>query len=101
MKIPNNIKIGWRDYTVEFIEERIDEDEELLDGEIDFSNHIIYINNDLLNEDEKIVTFLHEIIHGVFQSQGHSEWGSNEDLIEAVSEGLFLVMKDNPRVFSD
>jgi len=100
LKIPNNIKIGWRDYTVEFIEERIDEDEELLDGEIDFSNHIIYINNDLLNEDEKIVTFLHEMIHGIFYSQSHLEWGDNEELVGAVSEGLFQIIKDNPRLFN-
>ena len=100
MKIPKQIKIGWRDYSVEFTEERIDEEEgELLDGEIDFLNHIIYIDNNLYYEDEKVIAFLHEVIHGIFHYQCHSDWCNNEDLVEAVSEGLFQVMRDNPKLF--
>ncbi len=100
MKIPKTIKIGWRTYTIKFVDERRDEKGEFLDGEIDFTNHIIYIVNNLLS-DEQTVTFLHEIIHGVFYSQCHSDWGDNEDLIEGVSEGLFQLMKDNPKLFEN
>lgn len=99
MKIPKTIKIGWRTYTIQFTEERRNEKGDLLDGQIDFTNHVIYIYKNLPFEDEKIVAFLHEIIHGIFFSQGHSEWGDNEELVEAVSEGIFQVMSDNPNLF--
>lgn len=43
MKIPKTIKIGWRIYEVKFINEEIrDKNGDLLDGQIDFNNHIIY-----------------------------------------------------------
>jgi len=100
MKIPKQIKIGWRIYTVEFVEQWRDEKGELLDGFIDFTNHIIYINNSL-NEDEQKVTFLHEVQHGIFYSQSHLEWGDDEELVGAVSEGWYGVMKDNVKLFSD
>lgn len=99
MKIPETVKIGWRNYTVKMIDERRDETGQILDGEIDFSNRIIYIDK-TQNIDEQIVVFLHEVVHGIFKSQCHSDWGDNEDLIEAVSEGIFQLMKDNPKLFS-
>jgi len=99
MKIPENVKIGWRNYLVKMVEERRDEEGELLSGQIDFTNHIIYIDNNL-NIDEQIVSFLHEVVHGIFYSHCHSDWGDNEDLVESVSEGLFQIMKDNPKIFS-
>jgi len=101
MKIPKTIKIGWRDYAIKFVDERRSEEGELLDGEIDFLNHIIYIDNNLFQEDEKVIAFLHEVIHGIFHNQCHSDWCNNEDLVEAVSEGLFQLMRDNPKLFSD
>jgi Zn-dependent peptidase ImmA (M78 family) len=100
MKIPKTIKIGWRTYTIKFVEQWRDETGELLDGFIDFNDHIIYIN-DNLNEDEKVVTFLHEVEHGIFYSQGHLEWSENEELVTSISEGAFQLMKDNPKMFSD
>jgi len=101
MKIPKTIKIGWRTYKVEFVDERRDETGNLLDGQIDYSNRIIYIDKNLPNEDEKIVTFLHEIVHGIFNSKNHPEWDDNETLVEAVSEGIFQIMKDNPKIFNE
>jgi len=101
MKIPKNIKIGWRDYKVKFVEERRDEKGDYLDGEIDFLNHIIYIDDNLPSEDEKVIAFLHEVVHGIFNSQCHSDWCDNEDLVEGVSEGLFQLMRDNPKIFND
>ena len=44
MQIPNNIKIGWRNYTIEFVDE-IDED--LSNGEINFNEQNIKINKNI------------------------------------------------------
>ena len=98
MQIPNNIKVGWRNYTIEFVDE-IDED--LSNGEINFNEQNIKINKNIKSIDEKNFTLLHEIIHGIFYSQGHSEWNDNEDLVDAISEGLFQVIKDNPKLFKN
>lgn len=100
MKIPQSIKIGWRNYIVKFCEDRRDEEGNLLNGEIDYTNHVISIDKNIINEDEKIVTFLHEMIHGIFHNQGHLKWRDNENLVCAVSEGLFQIIKDNPKVFN-
>jgi len=99
MKIPNNVKIGWRNYTVKMVEERRDETGQVLDGEIDFVNHIIYVDK-TQDSDEQIIAFLHEVVHGIFNAQCHSDWRDNEDLVEGISEGLFQLMKDNTKIFS-
>jgi hypothetical protein len=99
MKIPSTVKIGWRIYKIEMVEERRDEKGNLLNGEIDFTNHIIYIDKNI-SEDEKEVTFLHEVRHGIFYGQGHLKWSENEELVSAVSEGSLQLMKDNPKLFT-
>lgn len=99
MKIPATVKIGWRNYTIKMVEERRDETGQILDGEIDFANQLIYIDKNQ-NMDEQIVAFFHEVIHGIFKNQCHSDWGNNEDLVEAISEGLFQLMLDNPKLFT-
>jgi len=99
MKIPQNVKIGWRDYIIKSCEDKRDEGGNLLSGEIDYTNHIISIDKNL-SEDEKIVTFIHEMTHGIFHNQGNLKWRDNENLICAVSEGLFQVIKDNPGIFN-
>lgn len=99
MKIPQNIKIGWRNYIIKMCEEIRDENGDLLNGQIDFTNHIICIDKNI-NIDEQVVAFLHEVGHGIYKSQCHSEWGDNEDLVEAFSEGLFQLMRDNPKLFA-
>ena len=100
MKIPKTVKIGWRNYTVKFIDERRDEKGNLLDGEIDLTNHFIYIDETIANEEEKMIVFLHEVVHGIFHNQRHNKYGNNEELVEAISEGLFQLVRDNPNLFS-
>lgn len=99
MKIPESVKIGWRNYIVKTVDERRDDKGDYLSGQIDFNTHIIYLDRNL-NDDEKAVAFLHELIHGIFNSHCHSDWTDNEDLVESVSEGLYQIMKDNPKLFT-
>jgi len=101
MKIPKNIKIGWRNYTIEYGEERRDEKGNLLNGEIDYTNHIIYIDKNIVDNKEKIITFLHETVHGILYSQGHLKWAENEELVSAISEGWFQLIEDNTKLFND
>lgn len=98
MKIPKTIKIGWRTYTVKFVSDLVGDNGEILYGETDFTNYIIYINKDI-NKYEQEVTFLHEVKHCIYHSQGQIEWRDNEILISANAEGLYQFIRDNPKVF--
>ena len=99
MKIPQYVRIGLRDYEVRFVDGRRDEKGDLLDGQIDFSNRIIYLDQNIIYEDEKFITFLHEVVHGIFHNYCNSKWNNNEDLVECVAEGIFQLVKDNPNLF--
>lgn len=99
MKIPSSVKVGWRNYSIEFGEERRNIKGEPISGEIDVLNHIIYIDKNIYDK-EKVLTFLHEVVHGIFYSQGHLKWSDNEELVSAISEGLFQLMNDNPKLFT-
>lgn len=98
MKIPKTIKIGWRNYTVKLVEDLQDDNGTPLNGQTDFTNHIIYIDKDI-QENEKLVTLLHEIQHCIYHAQGNCDWRDNEILVSANAEGFFQLMKDNPKVF--
>lgn len=99
MKIPNTIKIGWRNYLIKKCSDRRNDKGQLLAGQINYDDHIIYLDDDVVHPKQQQLSFLHEVIHGIFQMQGQSEWRTNEDLVEAISEGLFQVIDDNPDLF--
>lgn len=93
MTIPEKIKIGRKIYTVEQGERRPHPDGTLC-GEIDSINGTIYLY-DKLDGDDKVVTLLHEIIHGICFQRGQE---ISEGLIDAIAEGFFLLFKDNPEL---
>lgn len=100
MQIPDKVKIGWREYLIQKYGARRNTNGDLLCGEIDYVKHTIYLNNEYSEEQMK-VTLLHEIMHGIFNREGHTDWRENEDLIDAIAEGLFELLKDNPELFKE
>ena len=98
--IPNKVKIGWREYTVEQSEHRSGDGGGDLYGEINYEGQKIYIY-DKLTPDNKVVTLLHEIMHGIFYISGHEKWRKDEGLIDCISENLYQVIKDNPDLFKE
>ena len=100
MKIPDKVKIGWRTYEVEQDEHRSADNGGDLYGEIKYEEGKIYLY-DKQSEENKNVTLLHEIIHGIFFMTGHSDYRTNEDLITLLSENLYQVLKDNNLYFGD
>jgi hypothetical protein len=96
--ISDKVKIGWREYIIKQGEHRTADNGGDLYGQIKYDDNEIYLY-DKQTEENKHVTLLHEIIHGIFYMSGHSEWRGNEDLIECVSEGLYQVIRDNPGIF--
>jgi len=99
MNIPEKVKIGWREYEIVQGEHRTGADGGDLYGEISYENNKIYIY-DKLDADNKAVTLLHEIIHGIFYLAGRTDNRNDEGLIECLSENLYQVIKENPKIFA-
>jgi Zn-dependent peptidase ImmA (M78 family) len=100
MKIPKKVKIGWREFQINENEGKRDDNGSLLDGQISYEERTIYLNKDYGIEQEK-VSLLHEIMHGIFNKQGHSEWRTDENLVDAIAEGLYELINDNPELFKE
>lgn len=90
----DNIKIGVIDYKVSY-PEVIYEDERFKQlGRIKYDDETIEILKELKGLPQR-VSFLHEVIHGIFNNAGQQE-AQNEGLIEALSYGFMQVIRDNP-----
>ena len=97
MNIPETVKIGWRNYTVTQGEHRAGDNGGDLYGEISYEKRKIFLY-DKMDEDERNVTLLHEIAHGILYNMG-SVLRTDENFITAFSENLYQVIKDNPNMF--
>jgi hypothetical protein len=98
MNIPESVKIGWRTYKINQAEHRTGEGGNDLYGEIEYGQNTIYLY-DKLDDENKAVTLLHEIIHGILYLAGRGE-RKDEELIICLSENLYQVIKDNPDLFA-
>ena len=98
LNIPETVKIGWRNYTITQSEHRTGDGGGNLLGEITYEKRQIFLY-DKLDEDEKSVTLLHEIAHGILFNMG-SELRTDENFITAFTENLYQVIKDNPNMFT-
>jgi hypothetical protein len=107
MKIPDTLKIGGHNYTVKYpyhFQDRGDicgqHDGTMKEIKIDDSDPWTHSGR---NETGIAVTFLHEILHAVDQITGHEifKGDEGEKRIEAISEGLFQVLRDNKLRFDE
>ena len=91
----NNVKIGHKQYTIEKPEE--------MDGDLcgfhDYKKAKIKIDNSL-DQYDKNLTFIHEIIHGVCCRVDLRALNEDEHSIELLALGLFEAIKDNPHIFT-
>ncbi|MGN6710713.1 hypothetical protein [Anaerocolumna jejuensis] len=97
MKIPENVRIGGIKYEVKY-EERLNNGTSLAYGHIDYDRAIIRLASDLQSEQGECQTLLHEILHGISK---HFELDieSDENTIDALARGLYMVIADNPEMF--
>ena len=98
MNIPEKVKINWRTYSVEQGEHRAADNGGNLYGEIVYENNKIFLY-EKLDQSEKEVTLLHEIIHGLLYFMGKDDLRNDEAFVTAFSENLYQVIRDNPEVF--
>jgi len=102
MNLPNKIKIGGHQYKIVFpyvFTERFDQC-----GDHDSSTKTVRIADNEYNvkraDSSIIVTLIHEILHAIDQTTGHDMFRGNEGEkhIEALSEGIYQVLTDNPNL---
>jgi len=104
MKIPKTIKIGGHQYKVIFpyiFTERFD-----MIGDHDPMVKVIRIaevdGNLKIADSAIVVTLIHEILHAIDRNSGHNMFvgGEGEEHIKAISEGIYQVLADNPKLVS-
>jgi hypothetical protein len=98
VKIPDNVRIGGVDYAVKY-EERLNNGSQLAYGHIDYDKAVIRIDSSLKEHQGKCQTLLHEILHGVAKLF-ELEVETDEDTIDKLAKGLYMVISDNPTLFA-
>lgn len=94
MKIPESIRIGGVEYTVQFVPDLVI-GTELCYGYICFDDSSIQIlENRDMGHQRQSVTLWHEILHGIREHSGmHIE--DEEAIVEMFSKGIYQVLQDN------
>lgn len=97
MKIPKKIKIGWKEYAVMRIKPNCNFSlkENPPCGQIFYDELEIRINSEYCKESQN-QTFIHEAVHGISEMYG---LGFDEKTVEIFSNGLYALIKDNPKLF--
>ena len=94
MKIPQQVKIGGKNYTVEQTN-NLHLGRKHYSGEVDYENLVIRI---CLNAKETMeTTLLHEILHAVHTFLGYSN--HNEKRISELANTLYMIIQDNSEMF--
>ncbi len=96
MQIPEKVKIGGVIYDVV-------ETENLTLG-MDYNAEILYasqkINLRPMSEAQKQRTFLHEVLHGIYDNLGNYKDRDNEKRIDELAGALYALIVDNPEMFA-
>lgn len=100
MKIPDSVRINGVDYDV-FFTKHLNDGSHMCYGYINFEQSTIEINSDRGAHQHQCITLLHEIIHGIFHSQGMDNVENEEEVVQAISRGLYQVLQDNAGKFYD
>jgi len=100
MKIPNKIKIGGHFVNVNKVD-----DMPKMNGNMGSSwnsYNSIRVNTNY-PESQQAVTLLHELLHHILQNLGHAskEGIHTETNVEAISQALFQVLRDNKLDFRE
>lgn len=100
MKIPDKIRIGGVDHLIKKVPDLIHE-YKIAYGQIDYDSHEIRINPNLSDDQGQCQTLLHEMLHGLTRFLGMDKLNHDEDSIDKLANGLYMIIKDNPDMFKD
>ena len=89
------VKVGPVIYSVEYVKD-LQDDGRPLDGQIDHGLAAISIKENM-NEQVKVQTLLHEIIHSIEAQTGRRR-ELKEAMIDALAFGVYQVIRENPQL---
>ncbi len=102
MNKPNNVKVGWKDIRIEYIEPQFERNNADFWGQFLSRKGVIEIQKEIQGDD-LANTLLHEMLHAiVYASSLNSEGGALEDhkdeeqTVNSITNHLMAVIKDNP-----
>ena len=94
MKIPKQVKVGGKTYTVEITDK-------LTLGSANYSGEIDYMSLEIRicpsAEGKMQADFIHELTHAIADHLGYSN--HDEKKIDELANALFMVIQDNPEIF--
>lgn len=93
MQIPKKVKIGALEYKV-IVTNDISLGCEYA-GEILYREQIIHIRP--MEKQRMEATFLHEVLHGVYENLGYKD--HDEKPVDELAHALHALISDNPKVF--
>lgn len=94
MVVPKKVKILYKEYTVESVNNLHNESADLY-GQIHYLPEKIYLNSESLEEQKK-ATLIHEVVHGLDDMYGI---GLKEKQVEKLGNALYMLIRDNPGMF--
>ena len=94
----NKVKIGFKEYEIVKKEEVVHLPNECY-GKIDYDREKIEIATKF-NQKQQNATFLHELMHGIFDKLDLVELNNNEQIVNQVASTLYEVILDNPHIFT-
>lgn len=97
MRIPEQARIGFKDFHVNMIDGNVISDYKVCYGNIEYDNGNINISA-LHSEDQQNCTFIHECLHGIDEV---FEIGLEEEQVRKLAKGIYTFIKDNPDIFKE
>lgn len=100
MIIPEVVRIGSCDYSVEFTDRDIVVNHQESYALIDYNNHVIEISSKLGDVQTQELSFLHELFHGILKERA-IEVENEEFVVDELAKALHQIIRDNPEIFLD
>lgn len=98
MIIPKQVKIGGSIYQVNITKKTILINGRACYARIDYDNHQIDVNKKYGDEQQRQMSFLHEVFHGIVHDR-NIKLKDEEKVVEAFARGLHQIIMDNPEIF--
>ncbi|MFL0165608.1 hypothetical protein [Candidatus Clostridium helianthi] len=96
MNIPDKVKIGNINYEIVKTQNELIFEDEPVDGTISFEESKIELNTSNKSKQYIEETFIHEMVHGIFNYMGINQ---SEKLVDKVTKGFHQLVIDNPGIF--
>lgn len=100
MNVPDKVRIGSMDYSVELTDKTLGLNGKVCYGIINYEQHNILINSEMQDKQGSEQTFLHELIHGIIRERDLNLSNCDEETaVDGIAMGLHQVIRDNPEIF--